>query len=119
MLCSTVNVLTFFYTAPELADLVIDLQDINDWVTLGLCLGIKMSRLDAIKADYSTVGDRRTQMLNEWQKNATPTWSAVVQALVVIGMRRLASIIAQKHGWLNSYCFHQRITSTVIILIER
>ena len=81
---------------------MIDLQDINDWVTLGLLLGIKMPRLEAIKADCSTVGERRTQMLNEWlKKNMTPTWSAVVQALVGIGRGRLASIIAQKHGWLS------------------
>ena len=80
---------------------MIDLQDINDWVTLGLLLGIKMPRLEAIKADCPTVGECRTQMLNEWLKNMTPTWSAVVQALVGIGMRRLASIIAQKHGWLS------------------
>ena len=79
-----------------------ELQDVIDWIPFGLCLGIKMSRLEAIRVDYPTLGERRTQMLNEWQKNVTPTWSAVVQALVEIGMRRLASELAQKHGWLNS-----------------
>ena len=57
-----------------------------------------MSRLEAIRVDYLTLGERRTQMLNEWQKNVTPTWSAVVQALVGIGMTHLASELAQKHG---------------------
>ena len=75
-----------------------ELQDVNDWVTFGLYLGIKMPRLEAIKADCPALGDCRTQMLNEWQKKVTPTWSAVVQALVGIGMRRLASELAQKHG---------------------
>ena len=88
----------FLYIAAELADLMSELQDVNDWVTLGLYLGIKMPRLEAIKVDCPTLGERRTQMLNEWQNNVTPTWSAVVQALVGIGMRRLASELAQKHG---------------------
>ena len=95
----------FLYTAAELAILVCELQDVNDWVTLGLYLGIKMPRLEAIKVDCPTLGERRTQLLNEWQNNVTPTWSAVVQALVGIGMGRLASELAQKHGWLNSDFF--------------
>ena len=82
-----------------------ELQDVNDWVTFGLYLGIKMPRLEAIKLDCPTLGERRTQLLNEWQKKVTPTWSAVVQALAGIGMRRLASELAQKHGWLNSDFF--------------
>ena len=79
-----------------------ELQDVNDWIPFGLYLGIKMPRLEAIKVNHETLGECRIQMLNEWQKNATPTWSAVVQALVEIGMRRLAFELAQKHGWLNS-----------------
>ena len=31
----------------------------------------------------------------------TPTWSGVAQALMNTGMRRLASKLAKKHGWLN------------------
>ena len=94
--------LYFLCAVPELPDFMSELQDVIDWISFGLCLGIKMSRLEAIKVDYPTLGERRMQMLNEWQKNVTPTWSAVVQALVGIGMRRLASELAQKHGWLNS-----------------
>ena len=75
-----------------------ELQDVSDWISFGLCLGIKMPRLEAIRVDYPTLVERRTQMLNEWQKKVTPTWSAVVQALMGIGMRRLASELAQKHG---------------------
>ena len=75
-----------------------ELQDVIDWITFGLYLGVKMPRLEAIKVDYPTLRERRTQMLNEWQKKGTPTWSVVVQALVEIGMRRLAYELAQKHG---------------------
>ena len=96
----------FLYTAAELPDLMSELQDVNDWVTFGLYLGIKMPRLEAIRADYPTLGERRTQMLIEWQRKVIPTWSAVVQALVGIGMRRLASELAQKHGWLRNIEIH-------------
>ena len=71
-------------------------------MTFGLYLGIKMPRLEAIKEDCQTLGKCRTQMLNEWQKKVTPTWSAVVQALVGIGMRRLGLELAEKYCWLNS-----------------
>ena len=75
-----------------------ELQDVVDWVPFGLQLGIKMPKLKAIKVDYPTTAERRTQMLYEWQNNVIPTWSAVVQALSGIGMRSLASKLAQKHG---------------------
>ena len=91
----------FQCTAPELADLVRELQDVNDWVTLGLYLGIKMSKLEEIEENYPKLARRRTQMLQEWHNNVTPTWSAVVQALVGIGKRHLAYELAQKHGWLK------------------
>ena len=96
---STVNVIMFQCPAAELADLVSELHEVNDWVTFGLYLGIKIWRLRAIEKECQTIGERRTQMLEEWQNNEIPTWSAVVQALVGIGMRRLASEIAQTHGW--------------------
>ena len=85
--------------AAELADLVSELQEVNDWVTFGLHLKIKIWKLRAIEKECQTIGERRTRMLEEWQNNETPTWSAVVQALVGIGMRRLASDLAQTHGW--------------------
>ena len=83
-----------------------ELQGVNDWITMGLYLGIQLSKLEAIQVDCPTLGERRTQMLIEWQKKVVPTWSAVVQALVGIGMRRLASDVAQNHGWLNSNSYH-------------
>ena len=55
-------------------------------------------------------------MLEEWQNKVTPTWSAVVQALVEIGMRRLASELAQKHGWLNSDLLIVHVFSVLNVL---
>ena len=88
---------------PEVCDLDSELHEVIDWIPLGLYLGIKLPELKIIEANYpKDLKMCRIEMFKEWQKNVTPTWSAVVQALVGIGMRRLASELAQKHGWLNS-----------------
>ena len=81
-----------------LADLVNELTEVNNWIPLGLNLGIKISTLEAIERERITIGERRTQMLIDWQKQETPTWSAVIQALAGMGMRSLASRLAHKHG---------------------
>ena len=54
-------------------------------------------------------------MFEEWQKKMTSTWSAMVQALDDIGMRRLASELAQKHGRsrINEYLL------PILLLVEQ
>ena len=94
----SLNQLFYIHVVPELPDLIRELQGVNNWVLFGIYLGVEMSRLEAIKSDCLTLEERRIQMLNEWQKTVTPTWSAVVKALMEMGMRRLASELAQKHG---------------------
>ena len=69
-----------------------------------------MSTLEAIEMERITTGERRTQMLFEWQRRVTPTWSAVIQALVKMGMRHLATQLAQKKG---SFMLKE-VNSTVI-----
>ena len=94
--------LPFLHPVPEVRDLSNELKKVIDWIPFGLNLGLKMEELKTIEANYpNDLQRRRIEMLNEWQKKVTPTWSAVVQALMGIGMRRLASELAQKHGWLN------------------
>ena len=85
-------------TAAELADLVSELQEVNDWFAFGLWLGIEVWRLEAIEKECQTIAQCRIQMLEEWQKKVIPTWSAVVRALDNMEMRRLAFELAQKHG---------------------
>ena len=87
---------------PEVCDLDSELHEVIDWISLGLHLGIKLPELKTIEEKYPTLQRRRIELFEKWQKNVTPTWSAIVQALVKIGMRRLASELTQKHGWLNS-----------------
>ena len=94
------------FPVPEIRDLDCELHEVIDWIPLGLHLGIKLPELKIIEANYpNDLKRRRIEMFEEWQKRMIPTWSAVVQALVGIGMRHLASELAQKHGWLKMQTF--------------
>ena len=75
-----------------------ELRDVHEWMDFGSYLGIKVERLSAIKMEYSTIQECHLKMLEEWQNDVIPTWSAVVQALKEIGMPRLADDIAHKFG---------------------
>ena len=88
----------FFVVVADLRDLMNELTEVNNWMHLGLNLGLKLSTLEAIQTDKNTTADRRNQMLIDWQKQEAPTWYTVIQALVNMGMRRLASQLAMKHG---------------------
>ena len=75
-----------------------ELKGVIYWIPLGLNLGLEVSTLMAIERERITIEERRTHMLIAWQKQATPTWSAVIQGLVKMGMRPLASQLALNHG---------------------
>ena len=87
----------------ELRDLVSELNTVTQWYLLGIYLGVQTPTLEEIKKDCTTIKECRTQMLVEWQKHVTPTWAAVVEALVGIERERLASTIAERYGMLDSF----------------
>ena len=92
---------------PAVRDLDCELYEVIDWIPLGLRLGIKLPELKIIEVNYpNDLKRHRIEMFEEWQKKVTPTWSTVVQALDEIGERRLASELAQKHGWLRNIEMH-------------
>ena len=84
-----------------------ELSTITQWHLLGIYLGVDLSILATIKADHEDTKERRIHTLIQWWNRVTPTWSAVVKALVGIGREKLASHVAEKHGmdyiWLTSY----------------
>ena len=77
-----------------------ELSTVTQWHLLGIYLGVDLPTLAAIKADHEDTKDRLTHMLIQWlnRNRGTPTWSAVVKALVGIGRDKLASQLAEKHG---------------------
>ena len=86
----------------DLRDLLNEMSTVTQWYLLGIYLGVDLSILATIKADHKDTKDCRTHTLIEWWNRATPTWSAVVKALMGIGREKLASQVAEKHG-MNIY----------------
>ena len=82
----------------DLRDLLNELSTATEWYLLGIYLGVDLSILATIKADHEDTKDRRIHTLIQWWNRVTPTWSAVVKALVGIGSEKLASRVAEKHG---------------------
>ena len=78
------------------------MSTVTQWYLLGIYLGVDLSILATIEADHEDTKDRRTHTLIQWWNHATPTWSAVVKALVGIGRGKLASQLTAKHG-MNLY----------------
>ena len=82
----------------DLRDLMNETSTVTQWYLLGIYLEVDLPTLAAIKADHEDTKDRRTNTLIQWWNRVTPTWSAVVKALVGIGRGMLASQLAKKHG---------------------
>ena len=82
----------------DLRDLMNEMSTVSQWYLLGIYLGVDLPTLATVKANHEDIKDRRTHMLIQWWNRVTPTWSAVVKALVEIGRGKLASQLAEKHG---------------------
>ena len=69
------------------------------WLTVGTFLKIDYYKLEAIRNDNHDSMDCLREMLATWLKgnaNASPT--ALVQALISVGMVTLANTVATNHG---------------------
>jgi len=75
-------------------DLLNEMSTVTDWHLLGIYLGVDLTTLSGIEADYQKAKERLTHTVIQWWRNVTPTWSAVVKALVGIGREKLASQLA-------------------------
>lgn len=69
-------------------------QDVNNWQILGLKLGLKWSKLDSIKRDYSYEDARKAAMLQIWWNyDLDASWEKLAEALDQMGQDRLAAMI--------------------------
>ena len=75
-----------------------ELQEVTDWVALGVYLGIEMPILMSVKKDRLKTNECRRIMLGIWMKEQEATWSKVVHVLVQIKMYCLAVRIASKYS---------------------
>ena len=74
---------------PDLNDVLNELVDFNDWMKLGLALGLYFPTLDKIEQSRGSDVDRcKMEMLHSWLKKADnverkggPTWRQLISAL--------------------------------------
>ena len=86
----------------DLAILLNELNDVIDiWFRFGVQLRVPVSRLNAIKSEYSNPDDCLMHMLIFWLTNTIPfpTWETVVDALccAAIGRQQMAYSIRRKY----------------------
>ena len=87
---------------PELKDLLKELytKAADKWEDIGILLGIKPGRLDAIKtAENHTAQSCLREMLKIWLKRISPppSWSAIAEAIELLGDQNLADQLRTKY----------------------
>lgn len=79
----------------------LELQEVSEWLRLGVYLDIPYPKLNDIRYDSALccTQDKRTEMLSVWTRMLPgPSWSRVVKALMGVGRETLADRIADKYG---------------------
>jgi len=73
-----------------------ELTEVVDWHQLGIQLGIPVSELSNIEADYHKNERRKTETLSLWlRRTPNASWEHVVKALRQMGEKRVAENIAE------------------------
>ena len=63
-----------------------EISEIVDWMQLGLRLGLRLSKLQEIQANYHSVEERRVNMIHSWLiSNEEPTWEKLISAVDKLG----------------------------------
>lgn len=72
------------------------LQDLDEWITLGVALNIPTEDLKEIQRKYGTTEERRSQMLVKWNEIKVPLWSKLWNALAKINQdgKKLSDLYA-------------------------
>ena len=94
----TYNIPTIAGKITDLRDLMNEMSTVTQWYLLGIYLGVDLPTLETVRADYGQTKDRLTHTLVKWWNRETPTWSAIVKALMGIQREQLASQLAAKYG---------------------
>lgn len=83
-------------------ELILELNDIQDWMLLGQQLKVEQGDLDQWKHDIAEPELRLRAVLRDWYNSTTEhCWEAIWSALKSIGQRELADSIAVKYRTRN------------------
>ena len=81
-------------------DLVEAIFNVNNWMSLGLKLGLNNAELGAIEIQkFGNVQACRMEMISQWLNTGDASWRALVRALAskLVGKKGLARSIAAEH----------------------
>ena len=83
-----------------LPDLLDAIDNVSDWSLLGLYLKIPKYKLKEIEKQYNNdTSHCKVEMLDLWlQRECTPSWMLLAEALDRMGMYALAKAIRERHG---------------------
>ena len=70
-----------------------------DWEDIGITLDLEQGQLNAIKSDHQQSMKCFKEMLKLWLKQVDPppTWSAIIEAMNVLGYKSLAEELRKKY----------------------
>jgi len=85
-------------TLNDLHDLAQELEPIEDWITLGLYLGVRYSELMSIEKYHRDLRDCKHKVLSRWlHEGRNCSWRRVVEVLIQMGMMVVADTIKWKY----------------------
>lgn len=85
-------------TLDDLSGLAQELEPIEDWITLGLYLGVRYSELMSIEKYHHDLRDCKHKVLSRWlQEGRNCTWRKVVEVLIQMGMMVVPDSIKWKY----------------------
>ena len=88
--------------------LVHELKGIEEWVRLGLYLGLSMAEIKEIEHTHPDTSSRRMAMLDKWmRKEGNPSWEMVVEALEKMSELGLANQLREKYCQEHIICSQQ------------
>ena len=99
MKCALLISLSKAPVTPTLQELSNALHSVIDWHSLGVKLGVKDHELSTIDKNFRGDNERcKHEMLDRWLRSAKlPTWKAVAGALQLMGERKIALKMLDKH----------------------
>ena len=93
----------FALAIDDLSQVLIELNEVVNWYTLGIHLKLKPSTLEGIQRDFRDGRRAKEEMLKFWLEQepestlpeSAATWKSLVKALKIIDQRRLAKTIEE------------------------
>ena len=81
--------------------LVMDLNDVVQWFSLGVFLGLPVHELERLKRTHGSCKDCLVETLDLWLKGGPGDYSDLLSAVQFCGLSDLAQSLAIKYGKRN------------------